>query len=52
MRFRAVQAVFDRASLDGCPSLGTIHRCLQALPGAALRTARGRGRDDYPLTAL
>jgi Transposase DDE domain/Transposase domain (DUF772) len=56
MRIRAVQAVFDWASLDDSPSLGTIRRCLQALPDAAilhgLRTARGRGRDDHPVTAL
>ena len=56
MRIKAVQAVFDWASLDDSPSLGTIRRCLQALPDAAilqgLRTARGRGRDDYPVTAL
>jgi hypothetical protein len=55
MRFRVVQAVFDWASLDNSPSLGTIRRCLQALPdGALLRgrhTARGRGFDDYPVTA-
>jgi DDE family transposase/transposase-like protein DUF772 len=56
MRIRAVQAVFDWASLADSPSLGTVRRCLQALPDAAilrgLRTARGRGRDDYPVIAL
>jgi Transposase DDE domain/Transposase domain (DUF772) len=56
MRIRDVQAVFDWARLDDSPSLGTIRRCLQALPDAAilqgLRTARGRGRDDYPVGAL
>src|SRR5262249_38717569 len=56
MRIRAVQAVFDWAGLDDSPSLGTIRRCLRALPDAAilhgLRSARGRGRDDYPVSAL
>lgn len=56
MRIRAVQAAFDWASLDDSPSLGTVRRCLQVLPDAAilrgLRTARGRGRDDDPVTSL
>jgi Transposase DDE domain/Transposase domain (DUF772) len=56
MRIRDVQAVFDWAALEDSPSLGTIRRCLQALPDAALlqglHAARGRGRDDYPVSTL
>src|SRR5437763_1115845 len=56
MRIMAVQSLFAWASLDDCPSLGTIRRCLEAIPDApllhGLRTARGRGRDDYPVSVL
>jgi hypothetical protein len=52
----AVQALFDWARLEDSPSLGTIRHCLEAIPDApllqTLRNARGRGRDDYPLTVL
>jgi hypothetical protein len=52
----AAQSFFDWACLEDSPSLGTIGRCLEAIPDAAilqgLRTARGRGRDDYPVSVL
>jgi hypothetical protein len=49
------QSLFPWASLDDSPSLGTIRRCLETIPDAllqGLRTARGRGRDDYPVSVL
>ena len=56
MRIMAAQSLFAWASLDASPSLGTIRRCLEAIPNAALlhalRNARGRGRDDYPVSVL
>src|SRR3982751_3449337 len=56
MKIMAAQSFFDWASLEDSPSLGTIRRCLEAIPDAALlqglRTARGRGRDDYPVSVL
>jgi hypothetical protein len=56
MRIMAAQSFFDWACLEDSPSLGTIRRCLEAIPDAALlqglRTARGRGRDDYPVSVL
>ena len=40
----------------GFPSLGTIRHCLEAIPDSrllqGLRQARGRGRDDYPVSLL
>jgi hypothetical protein len=56
MNIMAVQSLFAWASLEDSPSLATIRRCLEAIPDAALlqalRTARGRGRDDYPVSVL
>jgi hypothetical protein len=56
MRIMTFQSLFPWASLDDSPSLGTIRLCLEAIPDAAflqgLRTARGRGRDDYPVSVL
>jgi hypothetical protein len=56
MQIMALQTLFPWASLEDCPSLGTIRRCLEAIPDApllhALRIARGRGRDDYPVAVL
>ena len=56
MNIMAFQSLFAWASLEDSPSLGTIRRCLEAIPDAALlralRTARGRGRDDYPISVL
>src|SRR3954463_2815421 len=56
MRIMAAQSFFDWACLEDSPSLGTIRRCLEAIPDSALlqglRVARGRGRDDYPVAVL
>jgi hypothetical protein len=56
MQLMAIQSLFPWATLDDSPSLGTIQRCLEAIPDAALlqglRTARGRGRDDYSVSVL
>jgi hypothetical protein len=56
MNIMAIQSLFAWASLEDSPSLGTIRRCLEAIPDTALlqglRTARGRGRDDYPISVL
>jgi Transposase DDE domain/Transposase domain (DUF772) len=56
MRIMAAQAFFDWAALEDSPTEGTLRRCLEAIPDAALlqglRTARGRGRDDYPVSVL
>ena len=56
MTIRTIQPCFAWASLEDSPALGTIRRCLEAIPDAALlqalRTARGRGRDDYPVSVL
>jgi hypothetical protein len=56
MRIMAAQSLFAWASLEDSPSLGTIRQSLEAIPDAALlqglRDARGRGRDDYPVSVL
>lgn len=56
MRIAVTRPLFAWDQLDDSPALGTIRRCLEAIPDAALleglRAARGRGRDDYPVTAL
>jgi hypothetical protein len=56
MRIMAAQSLFAWATLNDSPSLGTIRRCLEAVPDATLlqglRNARGRGRDDYPVSVL
>jgi hypothetical protein len=56
MRIAVTKPLFAWDELDDCPALGTIRRGLEAIPDAplleGLRTARGRGRDDYPVTVL
>jgi hypothetical protein len=56
MTIHALQTFFDWASLDDSPSLATLRHCLEAIPDTpllqALRSARGRGRDDYPVSVL
>jgi hypothetical protein len=56
MHVMDTQPLFAWAALDDSPSLGTIRRCLEAIPDGALRQglclARGRGRDDYPVSLL
>ena len=56
MRITATQPLFAWAALEDSPSLETVRRCLEAIPDASLlqglRQARGRGRDDYPVSVL
>lgn len=56
MRITATQPLFAWATLEHSPSLETARRCLEAIPDApllqGLRQARGRGRDDYPVSVL
>jgi hypothetical protein len=56
MRIADTQPLFAWAALEDSPSLGTIRRCLEAIPDSALRRglreARGRGRDDYSVSLL
>ncbi len=56
MNVTDTQPLFAWAALEDSPSLGTIRRCLEAIPDGSLRQglclARGRGRDDYPVSLL
>jgi hypothetical protein len=56
MRISATQPLFAWAALEDSPSLAVVRRCLEAIPDAAilegLRRARGRGRDDFPVSVL
>ncbi len=56
MKITDTQPLFAWAALEDSPSLGTIRRCLEAIPDGSLRkglcVARGRGRDDYPVSLL
>jgi hypothetical protein len=56
MRITVTQPRFAWAALEDSPSLETIRRCLEAIPDApllqGLRHARGRGRDDFPVSVL
>jgi hypothetical protein len=56
MQVMDTQPLFAWAALEDSPSLRTIRRCLEAIPDGALRQglylARGRGRDDYPVSLL
>jgi hypothetical protein len=56
MRIAQTQPLFAWAALEDSPSMATIRRCLEAIPDALLldrlRGARGRGRDDYPVSLL
>jgi len=56
MRIAETQPLFAWAALEDSPSLGTIRRCLEAIPDSGvlqgLRAARGRGRDDYAVSLL
>ncbi len=48
--------LFAWDALEDSPSLQSIRSCLEAIPDgallASLRAARGRGRDDYPVSVL
>jgi hypothetical protein len=52
----AADPLFAWAELEDCPTLGTIRDFLQAIPDRPLLdgliTARGKGRDDYPIPRL
>lgn len=56
MRLPATRPLFAWDNLEDSPSLTTIRDALAAVPDAALldalRTSRGRGRDDYPVHVL
>jgi hypothetical protein len=56
MKVMDIQPLFPWAALEDSPSLGTLRRCLEAIPDGSLRQglclARGRGRDDYPVSVL
>ena len=56
MRIPITRPLFAWDCLEDSPSLRTVRDFLHALPDAkllnALRSWRGRGRDDYPVTAL
>src|SRR5262249_42426328 len=52
----AAEALFAWGELEDCPTLTTIRDALAAVPDqpllAGLHAARGRGRDDYPVSRL
>jgi hypothetical protein len=56
MIISATKPLFAWDCLDDSPSLTTLRRLLAALPDAALldsmRRARGKGRNDYPVSVL
>jgi Transposase DDE domain/Transposase domain (DUF772) len=56
MRVADTQPLFAWAALEDSPSLATVRQCLEAIPDSSLllglRQARGRGRDDYPVSLL
>src|SRR6516225_9953421 len=56
MMIADTQPLFAWAALEDSPSQGTIRRCLEAIPDSSLllelRQARGRRRDDYPVSLL
>jgi Transposase DDE domain/Transposase domain (DUF772) len=56
MRIAITKPLFPWDALEDSPSLQTIRAALSAIPDGrlldALRQARGRGRDDYPVHVL
>jgi Transposase DDE domain/Transposase domain (DUF772) len=56
MRIATTQPLFAWECLEDSPSLQTVRELLASIPDAklldSLRQARGKGRDDYPVTAL
>jgi hypothetical protein len=56
MRIHATQPLFAWSQLEDRPCLRTIREFLHAVPDQqlldGLRTARGAGRDDFPVTVL
>ena len=56
MRIRATARLFAWEALEDSPSLAVVRRFLEIVPDGrlleSLRRHRGKGRDDYPVTAL
>jgi hypothetical protein len=56
MRINATRPLFAWESLDDSPNLQIVRELLASIPDAklldSLRSARGHGRDDYPVTVL
>jgi hypothetical protein len=56
MNIAITKPLFAWDALEDSPSLRTLRDFLRVIPDdkllASLRTARGKGRDDYPITAL
>ena len=56
MNIPAARPLFAWDCLENSPSLQTVKQYLHSLPDAALldalRRGRGKGRNDYPVTAL
>lgn len=56
MLIQVTKPLFAWECLEDSPSLGTIRKLLAAVPDgallASLRDARGKGRDDYPVSVL
>jgi hypothetical protein len=56
MRIAATRPLFAWECLEDSPSLQTVRELLASIPDAklldSLRQSRGKGRDDYPVTAL
>src|SRR5215472_6200115 len=56
MRISVTQPLFAWAALEDSPSWETLRRCLEAVPDGpllqGLKQARGRGRDDFPVSVL
>lgn len=56
MLIHATEPLFAWGQLEDCPTLHTIRDALQAVPDHdlldGLHAARGKGRDDYPVTRL
>jgi hypothetical protein len=56
MKIAMTKPLFAWDALEDSPSLQTLREFLLSIPDdkllASLRSARGKGRDDYPITAL
>src|SRR5579864_4685464 len=56
MRIAVTKPLFAWDALEDSPSLQSLRRLLEAIPDHALlqslRSARGKGRDDYPVEVL
>ena len=56
MRIAMTKPLFAWDEIEDSPSLQTIEEFLQSVPDArllaSLRSRRGKGRNDYPVTVL